>query len=62
MARSDLPFAFARDQQMVLRGETLICGPNATVFGMREARRRAGYALHIERVDGDAFEALLNGH
>jgi len=62
MARLDLPFTFARDQQMVLQGDALICGPGATVFGLREARRRAGFALKIERVAEDAFEAVLNTH
>ena len=62
MARMDLPFTFARDQKMVLRGDALICGPGATVFGMREARRRSGFPLRVERVEAEAFEALLNGH
>ena len=62
MARSDLPFVFARDQQMVLQGDTLLCGPGATVFGLREARRRAGHALQIEDLDAAAFENLLNAH
>ncbi len=47
---------------MVLRGDVLVCGPGATVFGMREARRRAGFALGVERVDENAFENLLNSH
>jgi len=62
MARTDLPFTLARDQQVVLQGDALICGPGATVFGLREARRRAGFALRIERVAADAFETVLNGH
>jgi len=62
MPRTGLPFAFARDQQMVLRGDALICGPGATVFGMREARRRAGIALRVEKVGEEEFESLLNSH
>ncbi|KMW59434.1 General secretion pathway protein E [Candidatus Rhodobacter oscarellae] len=62
MAKPDLPFTFARDQQMVLRGDALVCGPGATVLGMREARRRAGIALTVERLEAEAFEALLNSH
>lgn len=57
-----LPFAFARDQQMVLAGDRLICGPGATIFGMREARRRSDGPLRVEELDADAFETLLNAH
>ncbi|PCH98379.1 MAG: type II secretion system protein GspE [Rhodobacteraceae bacterium] len=35
-----LPFSFTRDHQVVLDGVRLIYGPEATVFGLREARRR----------------------
>jgi len=62
MARTDLPFTLARDQHMVLQGDALICGPGVTVFGLREARRRAGYPLQIERVTEEAFETVLNTH
>ncbi|MEL7117701.1 MAG: ATPase, T2SS/T4P/T4SS family [Pseudomonadota bacterium] len=47
---------------MVLQGDALICGPDATVFGLREARRRAGIPLRIEHLTADDFEALLNSH
>jgi general secretion pathway protein E len=47
---------------MVLQGDALVCGPRATVFGLREARRRAGFPLRIEEIGEDAFEALLNSH
>ncbi len=59
---ADLPFAFARDQHLVLQGGTAFCGPGVTGFGLREARRRAGTALAVERMEQDAFEALLNAH
>ncbi len=62
MSRSVLPFTFARDQQMVLQGDALICGPGATVFGMREARRRAGFPVRVEAVAAEAFESVLNTH
>ncbi|MDJ0823859.1 MAG: ATPase, T2SS/T4P/T4SS family, partial [Rhodobacter sp.] len=62
MARPDLPFVFARDQQMVLQGDALVCGPGATAFGLREARRRSARPLRIERVEQAAFETLLNAH
>ena len=62
MARTDLPFVFARDQQLVLQGDALICGPDATAFGMREARRRMGRALRIEEVAAEAFQVVLNAH
>ena len=62
MARQDLPFVFARDQQMVLEDDALICGPGVTVFGLREARRRTGRPLRIEEIGADAFETLLNAH
>ena len=62
MTRQDLPFTFARDQNLVLQGDLLILGPNATQFGMREARRRAASALRVQRVEADKFEAILNAH
>lgn len=62
MAHSDLPFTFARDHQMVRQGDTLICGPAATVFGLREARRRSDRALRVEQVAEDAFQTVLNRH
>lgn len=37
-----LPFAFARDHQVALDGARLIYSPEASVLGLREARRRGG--------------------
>lgn len=58
-----LPFAFARDQQVVLEGEgaqiQLIVGPGATALGLREARRRAGRALALTTQSQTAFETTL---
>jgi general secretion pathway protein E len=62
MAEPDLPFVFARDQHLVLQGDALICGPDVTVFGLREARRRMRRSLRIEKIDREAFETLLNAH
>ena len=59
---ADLPFVFARDQQLVLQGDRLLCGPGATAFGLREARRRMRRPLAVETLDAAAFDALLNAH
>ena len=58
-----LPFAFARDHQVLLDATgpqpQLITGPKATVLGLREARRRAGQALQLRRLSQSGFEAAL---
>lgn len=54
-----LPFAFARDQQVALDGDLLIVGPEATLLGLREARRRGGRGLQIRQDSRSAFEATL---
>ncbi|MDQ2092216.1 GspE/PulE family protein [Marimonas arenosa] len=36
-----LPFAFARDNQVILADRAIIVGPEATSLGLREAQRRA---------------------
>jgi general secretion pathway protein E len=58
-----LPFAFARDQQVLLDGSgaqlQLITGPKATALGLREARRRAGQALQLRGLSQNGFEAAL---
>jgi len=54
-----LPFAFARDQQVLLDGEWLIAGPGASQLGLREARRRAGRALQVRQDSQTGFEAAL---
>jgi len=55
-----LPFAFARDNQVVVSGETLLIGPDATLNGLREARRVAGAPLRPQDLDADAFQAALS--
>lgn len=54
-----LPFALARDQQVALEGGRLLCGPEPSPLGLREARRRAGRALVPEVLTLEAFEAAL---
>nr|WP_269751806.1 ATPase, T2SS/T4P/T4SS family [Pseudophaeobacter flagellatus] len=59
-----LPFAFARDQQVVLDGTTLLAGPGGTQLGLREAQRRVGLALDLrfqllEQADFDAALARV---
>ncbi|GAW36231.1 type II secretion system protein E [Roseovarius sp. A-2] len=59
MAMPLLPFTMARDAQVLVEGGRLLAGPNATALGLREARRRAGGPLALERVESEAFEAQL---
>src|SRR6056297_3573868 len=56
-----LPFAFARDEQVLLDGSRLVAGPGATVAGLREAERRAGgRALELVEQTQAGFEAALS--
>ncbi len=57
-----LPFAFARDHQVVLEGNRLIAGPGATATGLREAQRRAAaraWTPALDQVDQATFETTL---
>ncbi len=54
-----LPFSLARDQQVLVAGDRLLAGPSASILGLREARRRAGMPLKLERLGAEAFEAQL---
>ena len=54
-----LPFAFARDNQVVLAGDSLLIGPDATMNGLREARRAAGAPLTPQELDGESFQSAL---
>src|SRR6056297_3240115 len=54
-----LPFTMARDAQVLVEGGRLLAGPNATALGLREARRRAGGPLALERVESETFDARL---
>ncbi|RFP86725.1 type II/IV secretion system protein [Rhodobacteraceae bacterium 63075] len=56
-----LPFAFARDDQVLLDGSRLVAGPGATVVGLREAERRAGgRTLELVEQTQAGFEAALS--
>lgn len=54
-----LPFSLARDQQVLMAGDRLLAGPAASILGLREARRRAGQPLRLERLGTEDFEAQL---
>ncbi len=56
------PSSLPGTSNLVLQGDALICGPDVTVFGLREARRRMRRPLRIEKVEREAFETLLNAH
>ncbi|MGJ8628471.1 MAG: GspE/PulE family protein [Sulfitobacter sp.] len=61
LTASKLPFAFARDQQVVLDNGHLILGPRYTTLGLREAQRRThGHAAPAVTLEDDAgFERTL---
>lgn len=59
MAAPLLPFALARDMQVLIDGGLLLAGPGAQAFGLREARRRAGGPLALERLGAEEFESRL---
>ncbi|MET4127790.1 GspE/PulE family protein [Roseovarius sp. MBR-6] len=59
MTAPPLPFALARDMQVLIEGGRLVAGPEAGALGLREARRRAGGALGLERLGAEAFETRL---
>ena len=56
-----LPFALARDTQVLLEGARLVIGPDATTLGLREAQRRAG-SLTLDLVEESraGFETALS--
>ncbi|MEP4037188.1 GspE/PulE family protein [Pseudophaeobacter sp.] len=56
-----LPFAFARDQQVLLEGGCLLAGPGVTQLGLREVQRRVGIALDLQfqSLDQQAFDTAL---
>lgn len=56
---SGLAFGFARDHQVALDGDRLILGPGASLAGLREARRRAGRGVRLERCSEAGFQAAL---
>ncbi len=55
-----LPFALARDTQVILDGDAVIAGPDAAMIGLIEAQRRLGLvAPQVTRAERAAFEAAL---
>ncbi|MEZ5714086.1 MAG: ATPase, T2SS/T4P/T4SS family [Paracoccaceae bacterium] len=55
-----LPFALARDAQVILDGASIIAGPAATSLGLREAQRRAPAGpLTLIRETAAGFETAL---
>ncbi|MCC5970473.1 MAG: type II/IV secretion system protein [Pararhodobacter sp.] len=59
MESARLPFTFARDNQVALDGAALLIGPEATVNGLREARRRAAAALTPTPLGAVEFQSAL---
>lgn len=60
MGQSALPFSFSQEEQVLLKEDRLICGPGATLVGLREAGRVAARTLEIETVDAEEFSQLLD--
>ena len=56
MTDTRLPFPFTRDHQVALDGERLLYGPQASVFGLREARRRLVGPPRLVALSQDAFD------
>ncbi|MEL7091483.1 MAG: GspE/PulE family protein [Pseudomonadota bacterium] len=58
-----LPYAFARDAQVIWDGARLLLGPTPTANGLREAQRRANLAgnqdIAVEELGASAFDAAL---
>ncbi|MDR5651969.1 GspE/PulE family protein [Ruixingdingia sedimenti] len=61
-AGAHLPFAFARDHQVILTGGRMILGPGGEAAALAEVRRAAGAPLAVEEVDAAAFARLLDAH
>ena len=60
MSGARLPLAFARDNQVALDDATLLAGPEATMNGLRAARRAAGAPLAPDMLDQDTFQHRLS--
>jgi len=61
LAETRLPFAFARDQQVILDGARVVLGPTPGKLGLREAQRRlgSGRSPDVEHLDLATFETAL---
>lgn len=56
-----IPYAFARSHGVILTGDgRLACAPSARPSAIVEARRIAGQALRLERLEAEAFDRLLS--
>ncbi|MBN8292961.1 type II/IV secretion system protein [Rhodobacter sp. NTK016B] len=60
MSGARLPLAFARDNQVALDDAMLLAGPEATMNGLRAARRAAGAPLAPDMLDQDTFQHRLS--
>ncbi len=60
MSGARLPFAFARDNQVALDEGALLIGPEATMNGLRAARRAAGRPVDPEPLEQEGFLARLS--
>ena len=60
MTTSRLPFPFTRDHQVALDGARLLYGPDATSFGLREARRRVAGTPQLVPLSQDAFDSAVS--
>ena len=58
MAR--LPFTFAQKHQVALDGDRLLYGPDASEFGLREARRQLGGAANLVKLSQEKFETTVS--
>ena len=59
MSEQELPFIFARNNQVAIDGDTLLVGPDATMNGLREARRVARRPLTPQILPEAEFHAAL---
>ncbi len=60
MTKTRLPFPFVRDHQVTLDGNRLLYGPDASIFGLREARRRIEGEPQLVPLSGDAFDRAVS--
>jgi len=59
MSDAKLPFSFARDHQVALADGRLYHSPTATIFGLREARRRCEQPPELVALSRDKFETTV---
>ena len=59
MSPSRLPYPFAETHQVVLEPGRIVTGPEPTLHGLAEARRRANGHVTLERLSKSEFELAL---